>query len=170
MVTSYQTAFCVVERGEGLPSFWNGNDFSPPVDFHLEERIKQSGTQTAPVSKKRLWVGRILSALPVLMLLFSGVLKLIKPTSVVEEFARLGYPESRVLWIGLLELACTVAYVIPRTSIIGAILLTAYLGGATATHVRVGDPFLIPIVLGGLVWGGLLLRDERLHALLPLRR
>ena len=129
----------------------------------------QSAAQTALVSKGRLWAGRILSALPVLMLLFSGVLKLIKPAPVVEEFARLGYPESLVLGIGLLELACTVVYVIPRTSIIGAILLTAYLGGATATHVRIGDPFFSPIVVGVLVWGGLFLRDDRLRALIPLR-
>jgi hypothetical protein len=136
-----------------------------------------SGTQTAavanihaaPVSKKRLWAGRILSAVPVMMLLFSGVLKLIKPALVVEEFARLGYPESLVLGIGLVELACTVIYVVPRTSIIGAILLTAYLGGATATHLRIGDPFFMPIVLGGLVWGGLFIRDDRLRALIPLR-
>ena len=96
----------------------------------------QLGTQTAPVSKKRLWAGRIISALPVLMLLFSGVMKLIKPAFLVQEFARLGYPESLALGIGILELSCTVVYVIPRTSIFGAILLTAYLGGATATHVR----------------------------------
>jgi hypothetical protein len=103
------------------------------------------------------------------MLLFSGTLKLIKPAPVVEEFARLGYPESLVLGIGLLELACTAVYVIPRTSILGAILLTAYLGGATATHVRIGDPFFSPIVVGVLVWGGLFLRDDRLRALIPLR-
>jgi hypothetical protein len=103
------------------------------------------------------------------MLLFSGGLKLIKSAAVVEEFARLGYPESLILGIGLLELACTVAYAIPRTSIIGAILLTAYLGGATATHVRIGDPFFGPVVVGVLVWGGVFLRDDRLRALIPLR-
>jgi hypothetical protein len=116
-----------------------------------------------------LWAGSILSALPVLMLLFSGGMKLLKPDLVVQEFARLGYPESLVLGIGILELTCTAVYVIPRTSIVGAILLTAYLGGATATHVRVGDPFFIPVVLGVLVWAGLFLRDQRLRALLPLR-
>lgn len=126
-------------------------------------------TQTAPISKKMLWAGSILSALPVLMLLFSGGMKLLKPDLVVQEFARLGYPESLVLGIGILELTCTAVYVIPRTSIVGAILLTAYLGGATATHVRVGDPFFIPVVLGVLVWAGLFLRDQRLRALLPLR-
>jgi len=130
----------------------------------------RSDTQTAPVSKKMLWAGRILSALPVLMLLFSGAMKLVKPVSVLEGFVGLGYPESLALWIGIVELACAVLYVIPRSSVLGAILLTAYLGGATATHVRIGEPFFIPIVLGVLVWGGLYLRDERLRALLPLRQ
>src|SRR5712692_6665409 len=129
----------------------------------------QSATQTAAVSKKRLWAGRILSALPVLMLLFSGVMKLIKPAPVVQGFAHFGYPESLALCIGILELACTVVYVIPRTSVLGAILLTGYLGGATATHVRIGDPFFVPVGLGVLVWGGLFLRDDRLRALIPLR-
>ena len=130
----------------------------------------QSATQTAPVSKKMLWAGRIISALPVLLLLFSGAMKLVKPAPVVQAFAHLGYPESLVLRIGILELACTVVYVIPRTSVLGAILLTGYLGGATATHVRIGDPsFFIPVILGVLVWGGLFLRDDRLRALIPLR-
>ena len=130
----------------------------------------QSVTQTPPVSKKSLWAGWIMSALPVLMLLFSGVMKLVKPAPVVEEFTRLGYDESLALGIGILELVCTVVYVIPRTSVLGAILLTGYLGGATATQVRVGDAFFAPVVVGVLVWGGLFLRDQRLRALIPLRR
>jgi uncharacterized membrane protein YphA (DoxX/SURF4 family) len=125
--------------------------------------------QTAPVSKKMLWAGYILSALPVLMLLFSGVMKLVKPAPVVEGFVRLGYPESLALGIGIVELVCAVLYVIPRTSVLGAILLTGYLGGATATHLRIGEPFFAPIVLGVMVWGGLFFRDARLRALLPLR-
>ncbi len=130
----------------------------------------QPAAQTAPVSKKKLWAGRILSALPVLMLLFSGVMKLMKPAPVVQGFAHFGYPESLALCIGILELACTVVYVIPRTSVLGAILLTGYLGGATATHVRIGEAlFIIPVILGVLVWGGLFLRDDRLRALIPLR-
>lgn len=130
----------------------------------------ESHTQTAPVSKKILWAGRIVSALPVLMLLFSGVMKLVKPAAVVEGFVRLGYPESHSLGIGLVELFCTALYVIPRTSVLGAILLTGYLGGATATHVRIGEPFVASILLGVLVWGGLFLRDNRLRALIPLRK
>ncbi len=125
--------------------------------------------QTAPVSKKRLWAGRVISSLPVLMLLFSGAMKLIKPAFLVQEFVRLGYPESLALGIGILELSCTVVYVIPRSSVLGAILLTAYLGGATATHVRIGDPFFGPVVLGVVVWVGLYLRDGQLRALVPLR-
>ena len=130
----------------------------------------QSDTQTASISKKMIWAGRIMSALPVLMLLLSGVMKLVKPAAVVEGFARLGYPESLTVGIGIVELACAALYVVPRTSVLGAILLTAYLGGATATHVRIGEPFFMPILLGVLVWGGLFLRDERLRALLPLRQ
>jgi hypothetical protein len=129
----------------------------------------QAIAQTAPASKKTLWAGRIISALPVLMLIFSGVMKLLKPAPLVEEFARLGYAESLALGIGMLELFCTLLYVIPRTAVLGAILLTAYLGGATATHVRVGDQFFTPIIFGLLIWGGLYLRDERLRALIPLR-
>ena len=130
----------------------------------------QSDTHMAPVSKKLLWAGRIMSALPVLMLLLSGVMKLVKPAAVVEGFVRLGYPESLTVGIGIVELACAALYVVPRTSVLGAILLTAYLGGATATHVRIGEPFFMPILLGVLVWGGLFLRDDRLRALLPLRQ
>ncbi|MGH9753711.1 MAG: DoxX family protein, partial [Blastocatellia bacterium] len=99
----------------------------------------QAIAQLAPVSKSKLWAGRIISALPVLILLFSGVMKLVKPAGMPEEFARLGYAESAALGLGILELACTVIYVIPRTSVLGAILLTGYLGGAVATHVRISD-------------------------------
>ena len=131
-----------------------------------------SGTQTAPLSKKRLWAGRILSALPALFLLLDGIMKLVKPVPVVEATVQLGYPESVILGLGIVLIACTVIYVIPRTSILGAILLTGYLGGATATHVRVGGllfPILFPVVVGVLVWGGLFLRDDRLRTLIPLR-
>lgn len=129
----------------------------------------QLNTQTTPVSKKMLWSGRIISALPVLMLLFSAVMKFMKPAAVVEGFTKLGYHENLALSLGIVELVCTILYVIPRTSVLGAILLTGYLGGATATHLRVGDPFFMPIVLGVLVWAGLFLRDVRLRPLIPLR-
>jgi hypothetical protein len=133
----------------------------------------QSDQQTAPVPKKTLWAGRIISALPVLFLLFDSVVKLMQIDAVVESFAQLGYPVSLALSIGILELFCIGVYVIPRTSILGAILLTGYLGGAIATHVRISSPLLthtfFPIYVGVLVWGGLFLRDRRLRALIPLR-
>lgn len=133
----------------------------------------QSSTAAEPVSRKRLWTGRILSSLAVLFLLFDSVIKLTPIAPVRESFERLGYPLSVAVGIGLLELACLALYVIPRTSVLGAILLTGFLGGATATHVRVGDPLvshvLFPTYIGVLVWGGLFLRDSRLSALVPLR-
>jgi len=130
-----------------------------------------SGAQALSVSKKQLWAGRIISALPVLLLLFSGVMKLLKPTPVLQGFAHYGYPKSLIVVIGILEIACTLVYVIPQSSYLGAILMTAYLGGATASNVRVGDPsYFATVILGVLVWAGLYLRDARLRALLPLRR
>ncbi len=132
-----------------------------------------SNTQTAPISKKRLWAGRILSALPALFLFFDSVGKLMKPAPVVEGTVRLGYSESVILGLGIVLFACTALYVVPRTSVLGAILLTGYLGGAVATHVRVGDPLfthvLFPVYVGVLLWAGLYLRDDRLRALFPLR-
>ncbi len=138
-----------------------------------DERLRavvQSGTQSAAASKKILWAGRVVSALPVLMLLMSAGMKFAKGPEVVDGLAKFGYPESAVLGIGIAELACTIIYVIPRTSVLGAILLVGYLGGATATHVRIGDMFLAPIIAGVLVWAGLYLRDPRVRALVPLRK
>src|SRR5439155_26915968 len=91
------------------------------------------------------------------------------PASFVAGLVRLGSPEVLAFGMGIFELACTVLYVVPHSSVLGAILLTGYLGGATATHVRIGEPFYMPILLGTLVWAGLFLRDDRLRALLPLR-
>ncbi len=123
--------------------------------------------QTAPVSKKRIWTGRVFSALPVLLLLFSAISKLMKPPAVVQGFAQYGYPEHLLGILGVVEMLCAILYVIPRTSIFGAILVTGYLGGATATNVRVGDPsFVLPVLLGVFAWGGLFLRDARVRALL----
>jgi hypothetical protein len=122
--------------------------------------------QTAAVSKKALWTGRIITGWVVLFMLFDGVVKVIKLAPAMEGTGRLGYPLSLVVPIGIVELLCVVAYVIPRTSILGAILLTGYLGGATATQVRVEDPwFLFPVAVGVLLWVGLLLRDPRLRSL-----
>jgi hypothetical protein len=124
-------------------------------------------SQPVAVSKAALWTGRIMSALPALLLLMSAVMKFLKPAAVMEGFAHLGLPEKLVVPLGIVELVCTVVYLIPRTSVLGAILLTGYLGGATCTQLRVGDAFFAPVMVGVFVWGGLYLRDPRLRALLP---
>lgn len=116
-----------------------------------------------------LWAGYVVSALPVLMLVMSGVMKILQPPDAVKGFADLGWPLNLAIALALVELGCTLLYVIPQTAVLGAILLTGYLGGATATHVRIGEGFIAPVVFGVLVWLGLYLRDARLRALIPLR-
>jgi DoxX-like family len=131
----------------------------------------QSEIQTA-VSKKRLWAGPIISGLPALFLLLDAIMKLVKPAPVVEGTVKLGYSENVIIPLGIVLLVCTVLYLIPRTNVLGAILLTGYLGGAVATHVRAGEglfSIVFPIIFGVLIWLGLYLRDDRLSALLPLK-
>jgi hypothetical protein len=132
--------------------------------------------QSAPVSNWALWTGRVLSGLVILFLLVDGAIKLVPIAVVTDTMAQLGYSPSvetaRIL--GVLTLGCTALYAYPRTSVLGAILLTGYLGGAMATHFRVGSPLfshlLFGFYLGLMLWCGLYLRDERLRALIPLRR
>lgn len=124
-------------------------------------------TQSIPVSKAARWTGWIMSILPVLMLVMSGVMKVAQTAEVVKGFAT--WPAGSALAIGIVELACTIVYLVPRTAVLGAILLTGYLGGATAVSVQMGVSFALPVVFGVLVWGGLYLRDPRLRALIPLR-
>ena len=124
------------------------------------------------ISSKRLWAGRIMSGLPTLFLLVDGGMKLFKPPVVLEATKQLGYPESAIVGIGLLLLVSTLLYLVPRTSILGAVLLTGYLGGAVATQVRVGAPLfniIFPVILGVLLWAGLWLRDRHVREMLPLR-
>jgi hypothetical protein len=122
---------------------------------------------------RALWTGRILSGLAVLFLAFDAVGKLVKPAAVVAGTTQLGYPESVIVPLGLIQVACLVAYLVPRTAPLGALLWTGYLGGAIATHVRVGSPLLthtlFPIYVAIFLWLGLGLRDPRVRALLPLR-
>lgn len=127
-------------------------------------------SETSGVSKKALWAGRIISGLLVLMLSFSAVVKLMRPAGVMEEFDRLQVPGKLAIAVGILELACAIIYAIPQTAVLGAILLTGYLGGAVLTHFRIGDQFWSPIILGAFVWLGLYLREPRLRALIPWRR
>lgn len=138
-------------------------------DTRLRALIPFNSQIAFEASNKMRWAGYILGALPVLMLLFSGVLKLVKPPALVEGFAHLGYPISTALGIGILEITCTIIYLIPRTAVLGAILVAAYMGGAITTHLRIGEPFILQFLLGVLAWGGLYLRDPRLRALLPLK-
>ena len=123
---------------------------------------------------KTIWIGRVLSALAVLFLLFDSVVKLLQLPVAMDGTTQLGYPGSVVFGIGLVELVCLVLYVIPQTSVFGAILFTGYLGGAIATHVRIASPLfthiLFPIYVALLIWGGLYARDERLRSLIPIRR
>ena len=130
-------------------------------------------SDTAPVSKSALWSGRVVSGLAIVFLLFDGAIKLVPWPVVTETMDRMGYGSSETLArsLGLITLVCTVLYAVPPTSILGAILLTGYLGGAIASHVRIGSPLfshaLFGLYLGLMVWGGLWLRDRSLRALMP---
>ena len=122
-------------------------------------------------SNKIVWVGRIISALPVLLMGGGGVMALVNPGPVRPTFTALGYPAHLVPVIAAVEVVCAILYAIPQTAVLGAILLTGYLGGAAATHVRVGQwLFILPVAVGVLVWLGLYWRDARVRALVPWRR
>lgn len=123
--------------------------------------------------RRRPWAGIVISAIPTLFLLMDAAGKLLKPEPVVSGTIELGYPEAVIIPLGITLLICTILYAVPKTSILGAVLLTGYLGGAVATHVRIGNPVfshtLFPVYLGVMVWLGLYLRDARLRVLAPLR-
>ena len=129
----------------------------------------------APIAKPALWTGRVLSGLAILFLLFDGAIKLVPWPVVTETMDRIGYGSSENLAraLGAITIACSVLYAIPPTSILGAILLTGYLGGAIASHVRIGSPLfshvLFGLYLGLMLWAGLWLRDRSLRALMPFR-
>ncbi|MEA2696922.1 MAG: hypothetical protein QOI66_1193 [Myxococcales bacterium] len=130
-------------------------------------------TNTTNQNSRRLWTGRVMSGIVVLFLLFDSIIKLLRVPAAVEGTVQLGYPPSVLLGLGIVLLACVVTYLVPRTALVGAVLLTGYLGGAIATHVRVGHPLLshtlFPIYVAALIWGGLFLRDERVRALIRPR-
>jgi hypothetical protein len=121
------------------------------------------------LSGKWVWTGRVISALVAFMFGMSAVMKFVGGTEVAQGMAHLGLRESLAVPLGILELACAVIYLIPVASILGAILLTGYIGGAIFAHLRVGDPVFIQLLLGGFIWLGLYLREERLWRLIPLR-
>jgi hypothetical protein len=134
------------------------------------ETAREAGSD----SKKMVWAGRIISTLAVLFLLLDAGMKILKTAPSVEATVHLGYSQNLVSEIGIILLACTVLYIIPRTCVLGAILLTGYLGGAVASQLRIGEPLfshvLFPVYIGILVWGGSYLRQPRLRALIPLQR
>ena len=131
----------------------------------------QSSAKPATGPRTRLWTGRVLSALVVLFMTFDGVMKLIKPQAVVSAMAELGYPDDLTLALGVLGLVCTLFYAIPRTSVVGAILLTGYFGGAISAKARLEETSLLfAVAMGVIAWGGLYFRDERLRVLIPLRK
>jgi hypothetical protein len=152
--------------------------FVRPWDMHhlLEEKAMPTIAETAPVSKPALWTGRVFSGLVIVFLLFDGAIKLVPWPVVTQTMDRMGYGSSESLarTLGVITIACTVLYAIPPTSILGAILLTGYLGGAMASHVRIDSPLfshtLFGLYLGLMVWGGLWLRERSLRTLLPFRR
>lgn len=126
-----------------------------------------------PVSKPALWAGRIASALVVVLLVSDGTSKVMKVPAVVKAAAEMKFSLAQIVGVGTLLLICTLIYVIPRTSVLGAILLTGYLGGAIITQIRAGMPMILllfPITVGVFAWGGLFLRDPELRAFIPLRR
>lgn len=127
-------------------------------------------TQANVVSNRACRAGRIISALPVLLMGGGGVFMLVNPAPMLKTFSELGYSASLARPIACVEVACVIIYLFPRTAVLGAILLTGYLGGATASHVRAGQPFYLPVAVGVLVWLGLYLRDSRLRTLVPLRK
>ncbi len=124
----------------------------------------------ASASGKIVWVGRVISILVSLLFAMSALMKLRGGPEVIQGMAHLGLPESLIVPLAILEISCVVIYAIPATSVLGAILLTGYIGGAICTHLRVGDPFFMQIGFGIFVWLGLYLRENRLKELIPLRK
>ncbi len=126
-----------------------------------------TGTQ----NKALTWVGWVITVLIALLMTASGTMKLVNPPQLAEQFVgKFGYPAEVTLFIGIVELSCAALFLIPPTAVFGAVLLTGYLGGAIATHVRIHDSFIPPAIIGVFVWLALFLRDPRVRALLPIRQ
>jgi hypothetical protein len=117
-----------------------------------------------------IWTGRVISAIVAALLLMGGVINVTRPDFAVEQSAKYGYSESSLPILGIVTIVSVILYVIPRTAVLGAILLTGYFGGAVATHVTHSEPFILALVVGVLVWGGLYLRYPSIRALIPLRK
>jgi hypothetical protein len=124
---------------------------------------------STPAPAWQKWLGLACTALPALMLTMSAAMKLMSSPDFLKGFAAFGWPPHIAQPLGVVELTCTILYLVPRTAVLGAILLTGYLGGAVATHVRIGDVWIAPFLIGVMIWGGLFFRDARVRALIPLR-
>jgi DoxX-like family len=124
--------------------------------------------ESLAVSKGAIWTGRVISGFVILFLLFDAAIKLMRIAPVMQSFAQFGFSPNVAIPIGAVLLVCTLVYLTPRTSVLGAILVTGYLGGAICTHVRAGQPFYFPLAFGVLAWVGLYLRDDRIRKLIPL--
>ena len=186
LLTGYLGGAAVTQLRVGSPLFgetlfpvyvgilvWAGLYFREPRLHRLIPVVKKyaASPETAGVSKKRLWAGRIVSALPALFILFASTIKLMKAPGVAEGFAKAGLPEHLILTVGMIELLCAIVYVIPRTAVLGAIMMVGLMGGATATNVRIGDPsMVITILIGVLAWLGLYLRNAQVSSLVPVRK
>lgn len=120
-------------------------------------------------NKATVWTGRILTTLAALPFIFSCIMKFTGSPQVLEGINHLGWPEDMIIRLGIIEATCVILYLIPPASVLGAILLTGYLGGAISTHVRIGEPVFVHCVIGVLIWLGLFLREPRLRKLLPVR-
>jgi hypothetical protein len=144
----------------------------PGMEATIHSSVTAPTTTSSPRRSvdKKLWTARVLSSLVLLFLLFDAVAKLLRLRPVIEGTVRVGYSASVIVPLGVVLLVSTALYAVRRTAVLGAILLTGWLGGATATHVRIGEPFWMPIAFGVILWGCLYLRDERVRALLPLVR
>jgi hypothetical protein len=146
----------------------------PPPAFAARDAAAPRADRAAAPSRRAVLAGRVLSGIAVLFLTFDAAMKVLQLGPAVEGTVRVGYPASAVFGLGVVELVCLAAYLLPRTSVLGAVLWTGWLGGAVATHVRLQDPLfthvLAPIYVAALVWLGLWLREPRLRALVPLRR
>ena len=142
--------------------------------MNAENRIEYSANKVRPVSKAQVWTGRIISILLAGLLIMGGVMDVMKPDFVVKTTTQLGYPEGMIQPLGVVVLICVILYLIPNTAVLGAILLTGYLGGAVATHVRAGDQLfshvLVPVYFATLLWGDLYLRYQRVRALVSFRK
>ena len=130
----------------------------------------QTATSAAPVSKGALWTGRILSGLAALVFIGGGIFSLLYAAKIAPQMAHYGFTESHLHIIAWLEIICGIIYLIPHTSVFGAVLLTGYLGGAVATHIRANEPPIAPIVVAIVLWLGIYLREPRLHHVAPLRK